>query len=446
MSPNWKFSSQYYERCLTTLETALNACSAYKPWREFDPGPGYNVDARYASLPSLTKKIIRENFPDGFLPPEMNLKRALEDKEIWFVTTSGTIDLQVTNIWNQQWWDASERGSWKLNSYADRLCNGDHAEAILANPRNVGFISDDADLPFAARRWGRFLYLNEKTTPLLWTPELMDRMVKELELYQPAVLEANPSLLADLCRYIAATGQRVYQPGLIVLTYEYPTIFHYRQFREVFGSPIANSYGSTETGYVFEECEAGKLHQNTAFCRVDLQPLKPEHGGPALCRILTTTFNNPWYYTLRFDVSDLVSLDMNGKCPCGRDDGIIISRVEGRVANCTLTLEDRLVTPYELDKAIADLENVDEYRLDQETTDSYTLRLVSGWHNKNAITRDATDILKKLYGSRANVTVIYENALSPETSGKYRITRTNFPIEFEKYLDARFLVRQQDIL
>jgi phenylacetate-coenzyme A ligase PaaK-like adenylate-forming protein len=442
MSPNWKFTPNYYRRCLNVLTTALNECSAYKSWRDFDPGPNYPADVRYASLPSLTKEDIREHFPDGFVPPECDLKRALENEDVWFVTTSGTVDLMVTNIWNQKWWDASERASWKLNSYADKLCTGNHPEAILANPRNVGFISDTDDLPFEKRRWGRLLYLNEKTTPLLWTPELMDRMVKELDIYRPVVLEANPSLLANLCRYIAVTGKTVYQPGLIVLTYEYPTIFHYRQFRKVFDSPIANSYGSTETGYVFEECEAGKLHQNTAFCRVDLQPLKPEHGGPELCRILTTPFNNSWYYLLRFDVSDLVRIDTSGKCPCGRDDGIILSNIEGRAANCTLTTGGRLVTQYELDKAVSILQNVDEYQLDQDTADSYVLRLVSQLNNKDALTKDAVAVLKNLYGKEAKVTVIYEEALGPETSGKYRISRANFPIDIENYLDERFIVKK----
>ena len=137
MSPNWKFSPAYYERSLNTLNTALGGCSGYKSWREFDPGPGFPIDARYAAMPWLTKKDIREHFPDGFVPPGRNLKQAMENDEIWFVTTSGTMDLAVTNIWNPAWWFASERVSWKLNSHLDKICTPEHTEAILANPINV---------------------------------------------------------------------------------------------------------------------------------------------------------------------------------------------------------------------------------------------------------------------------------------------------------------------
>jgi len=31
------------------------------------------------------------------------------DGEVEFVKTSGTSDVSVTNIWNQKWWDESER-------------------------------------------------------------------------------------------------------------------------------------------------------------------------------------------------------------------------------------------------------------------------------------------------------------------------------------------------
>jgi len=121
MTANWKFSPAYYARSLNVLETALNELDAYKSWRCFDPGREYHVDARYAVMPALTKKDIREHFPEGFVPADHDVKRGLDSGEIEFVTTSGTIDISVTNIWNQKWWDASERASWKLNSHANRF-------------------------------------------------------------------------------------------------------------------------------------------------------------------------------------------------------------------------------------------------------------------------------------------------------------------------------------
>ncbi|MCJ7630841.1 hypothetical protein MUP77_00345 [Candidatus Bathyarchaeota archaeon] len=193
---NQTFSAEYYDHSLTVLETALNRVPAYELWRAFDSGRKYPIDVRYAPMPSLTKKDIREHFPQGFVPNNLDVNQGLASREIDFVKTSGSTGDSVTNIWNQRWWDASEKASWKLNSYATKVATGNHREAILANPLNVGFISNDVELSMEKRRLSRFLYLNEQTNPLSWTQKYMDRMIHELDVFRPVILEANPSYLA----------------------------------------------------------------------------------------------------------------------------------------------------------------------------------------------------------------------------------------------------------
>jgi len=183
------------------------------------------------------------------------------------------------------------------------------------------------------------------------------------------------------------------------------------------------------------QCEAGKFHQNSDACRVDFQPFKPEHGGPGIGRILVTPLSNPWYRIIRFDVGDLVRLDESGDCPCGRNSGIILSAIEGHAAALTLTTAGRPVTLRELDGVIGRLSDVDEYRLEQRSTGSYDLFLVSPRNDKNTLSRDAADMLKELYGCRASITVRFERALSPDNTGKYRLAKAGFPIAVEDYLD-----------
>jgi phenylacetate-coenzyme A ligase PaaK-like adenylate-forming protein len=435
-----QFSPEYYKKSLEVLETSLNQLHAYRSWRAFDPGAGESVDRRYAALPALTKSDIREHFPQGFVPSGRDIKSGLESGEIQFAKTSGSSDaFRVTNIWNQKWWDASEKASWKLNSHAVRLTTGNHPEAILANPRNVGFVSDDADLPFEKRRLSRFLYLNEKTDPTTWTPELMDRMIHELNVFKPAILEANPSLLARFCRYATRKKKKVFQPGLITFTYEYPSRLHYQQISRVFTCPLASSYGTTETGYIFMECEAGKFHQNSEFCRVDFQPLKAEHGGPQVGRILVTTFDNPWYYMLRFDVGDLVRLDEEQRCACGRDSSFIASAIEGRFTNATLACDGRLVTLRQLDDALITLDGIDQYRLEQSSSGTYSLYLVTQRKDTDRLNQEVAEVLRKLYGKEASISVTYEEDLPPEDSGKYSLAQTLFPMKIEDYLDEEIL-------
>ena len=122
----------------------------------------------------------------------------------------------------------------------------------------------------------------------------------------------------------------MHSPAVIILTYENPSILHHRQIRRAFDAPVASSYGSTETAYVFMECEAGRLHQVTETCHVDFLPFAPEHGGPDVGRILVTTFDNPWRSLVRFDVGDVVRLNGPAPCPCGRDEGLTLASIEGR--------------------------------------------------------------------------------------------------------------------
>jgi phenylacetate-coenzyme A ligase PaaK-like adenylate-forming protein len=443
MTHNWKFPPDYYQHSQEMLETALDVIPAYRSWRVFDPGKNYPLDARYQVMPALTKKDIRQFFPEGLLPPGKNIQNGLESGAISFVNTSGTTDDKVTNIWNQKWWDASEKASWKLNAHAARLATGSHPEAILVNPLNVGIASDTVDLPLAERRLARFLYMSERTSYSTWTNQHMDRMIRELAIFQPVILEANPSLLAKLCRYIDESKQKVFQPGLIVLTYENPTNFHYREIRRVFNCPTASSYGTTETGYVFMQCEDGKFHQNTEFCRVDFQPLKKEHGGPLLGRILVTPFHNEWYHLVRFDVGDLVRLDETDKCGCGRDIGMIVSATEGRFANVTLTCSGKLVSSRELDNNLSVLDGIDEYKLEQTKPDSYELHIASREQDKQKLGETAVAILKGLYGSAANITILHERIIAPEVSGKYRISKTLFPLKIEDYLEENPLNTQR---
>jgi phenylacetate-CoA ligase len=421
------FSPEYIKKSTDILEYAVKNLGTYKSWQAYDPGPGHNIDDRFAAMPVITKKEIRENFPQGFVPPDKDVDKGIESGDISFVKTSGSSDaFRVTNIWNQPWWDASERASWELNAHASRLATGEHPEAILVNARNVGIISDEADLPLEKRRLGRFLYLNEKTDPLAWTPQLMDRMLEDLDIFKPVLLEANASFLARLCRYAYRNHKKVYQPGLIVFTYEYPSRLHYQQIHQVFKCPAISSYGSTETGYVLMECEHGKLHQNTKSCRLDFQPLKPEHGGPYIGRMLVTTLDNPWYYMLRFDVGDFARLDEKQKCACGRNDGYIVTDIEGRWTNVTFGTDGHLVTLNQLDKAISTLKDIDEYRLEQVEAKAYRLFLVSqnGRHDKLA--KQAEAKLRHIYGKEAQTSIFFEENLSPEDSGKYAMAKTLF--------------------
>jgi phenylacetate-coenzyme A ligase PaaK-like adenylate-forming protein len=424
------FPDKYYKDSIEALTIALDTAPAYRSWRHFDLGKDASIDERYAAMPVLGKKDIREHFPGGVVPHGRSLTEGIENGEISFVETSGTTAEKVTNVWNQLWWNASEAASWKLNAHTAHL---DHTfrEAQLASALSVGFRSND-DLPMQSRIMNdRFLFLNEKVSAREWTNAHYARMIRELEEFKPAVIEGNPSLLARLAWWAIDNNVDVYQPHVVLLTYELPSALHLRNIKQVFRVPIASSYGSTEAGYVFMQCEHGTFHQNTDFCRVDFQPLKDTQGGPAVGRILVTTFHNPWTSLIRFDVGDLVRLHEGASCPCGRDEGFLLKSIEGRTANATFTTAGRLVTTGHLDDTLSVFEDLREYHLDQFSKNEYTLKIIT-LEGKSNITKGLIKEMRSLYGKDAAITVEVCDDILPGPSGKYRRTWAHFDYDIKE--------------
>jgi len=413
-------------RCGEALDLALGRVEAYRSWRPFDPGPAVGADARYRALPALTKRLMNVHSPAAFVPRGRSMEQGLRDGEIELVTTSGTTEDRIVNVWYQPWWDASERASWSLNDHAARVATGDHREAILASPLNVGFLSD-VPLPTERRRLGRFLFLNELADPLSWPEAHCQRMLDELSEFRPAVLEANPSLLSRLCRYALRTGARTFQPGLVTLTYEFPSLIHRRHIAAVFEAPVMSSYGSTESGYVLIECERGRLHLNTRSCRVDLLSFDPGRADPSVGKLLITTLDNPWRSLVRFDAGDLGRIAA-GPCPCGRADGLTLSSVEGRAVNLTSTPDGRVVTQAEVDRRLSQVEGLEAYQLLQADERSYALRAV-GDGDAAALARRAEGALREIYGTGARLSVTPADAIGPEPSGKHRLVKASFAID-----------------
>jgi len=427
------YTPEYRTFAKTALETALSSAPAYRTWRRYDQGPSVDIFERYQAMPVLSKADLREHEPAGFVTQGRDLAAALARDEVELVTTSGSTSDAVANVWCQEWWDASEASSWKLHAATAAARLGDHREAILSSPRCVGFASEVESLSMEQRTLWHYLFLTEKADPAEWSATLCDRMIEELGRFEPAVLEANPSFLSVLCRHAIKHSRQVFQPAVVTLTYENPSLIHLRHIRSVFQCPVISSYGATESGYVFMQCEAGRLHQNVEHCHVDFQPLAPRHGGPMVGRILVTTFHNPWRALIRFDMGDLVRLAA-GPCPCGRHEGLTLDAIEGRVVSATLSSAGRLVTQREADVAIAQIDGVDQYELVQTGTAAVSVRTVSDTRNAAAIEPELCASLQRCYGSSVKIAFAHVQALSPVLGVKYQLTRADFEIDIHDFL------------
>jgi len=428
LSDRFNYPPDFQERCEAVLDMALEHVPLYRGWKRFDPGRGVPADARFDALPALTKADMRAAFPRGLMPDWKDLDEGLDRQEIEYTFTSGTTAEKVVNIWDQEWWGRGEAASWRLNGRMAAL-SYPQRQAKLASSLNVG-VNCESDLPMSHRILGDTLYLNEKTTVLQWRPRHFKRMAAELNAYRPAILEANPSLLARLAYWAADNGAEIFSPAVIVFTFEFPSAIHLRAIRGVFSSALVSSYGTTETGFVMQQCEAGLMHQNTDFCRIDFRPLKPEFGGPELGRIFVTTFGNPWNCVIRFDTGDLIRLHKSGECGCGRAEGMIAEAVEGRAANVTFGADGGLVTTKMIDDGLAAVAALRDYHLEQLDRRHYLLQaaLAPGADEK-AAQNELRGVLRNVYGKNSVYDIQFTDSILPGPAGKFRRTQANFEFD-----------------
>jgi phenylacetate-CoA ligase len=425
--PGWLERYQRHSR--ETLDLALSNVPGYASWRSFDPGPCAQLDERYAALPALTKADLRDHFPAGFITRGLDLEKGISSGAVEFAQTSGSTADQVTLVFNQSWWEASERAAWKLNLHAGRVADGLHREVVLASPRCVGPGFNPKPLTVAERTIGRHLYVNQKINPASWTAADVRHMAQEINDHEPLVIEGDPAYLAAFARRSAELGIKVSQPPLIFLTYTYPSRIYLRQIRNAFTAPLVSSYGSTETGHVFMECEAGRLHQNHDHCRVDFIPWLPRHGGPLRGHMLVTVFRNPWFAVLRFAIGDVARLDERGPCPCGRDSGLTLAAIEGRMAELTFNGVGRAVTVDDLDAGLARIAGVTAWQLDLPVPGTMRLRLTVEPGSARQACRNAREQLREIYGDGVVLEVAVAKALRHEKSGKFRFVRPALPVD-----------------
>ena len=182
---------------------------------------------------------------------------------------------------------------------------------------------------------------------------------------------------------------------------------------------------------MFMECEHGRLHQNTAFCRVDLgsldgaADLEPREG--VLGRLLVSTLGNEWCPLLRFEIGDVGRVA--GACPCGRTGGLVLSAVEGRLKSLCVGSGGRLITHFQIDTALAGIAGLDQYRLDQDEPGSARLAVVVAPQASVAdVTSEARRVVGKLFGPEVRLSTLSVPVLLPERSGKFLLVHRSFPL------------------
>ena len=122
-------------------------------------------------LPLISKRELREKFPDNFLRAGQRLDALLENKSVELEHTSGTSEERTAVLFGRGWWDEQEARVLRLNRFVAQVLdeNPRARRATFVPPVCNGLVCFSNFTSKSARTVGTTLFVNQARIPFLLT-------------------------------------------------------------------------------------------------------------------------------------------------------------------------------------------------------------------------------------------------------------------------------------
>ena len=400
-------------RQLSRLEELLPEWQAVPLYRNFlsqRPAEGSLLEA-FQGFPFTGKREMREGFP--FLPPGQSLERLLEQQVVELEHTSGTSEEQLPVLFQRGWWDAQEERALRLNPFMARMLDA-HPEArraTLTTPACNGRVCFSAWRSRAHRTMGKTLYVNHARIPFVLKDEDMARMAEEIADWSPRILDVDPVHAAWFALFCERQGIRFPSLEFVICSYEFVSVVHKRILERVFGVPVFNLYGSTETGHLL--MEDGRQQMKPCYENAFLEVVHPDNRGVG--DLIVTTLTNNYMPLLRYRIGDLVE---RRTLPYGTN-----YIVHGRGRDAIRDGNGHRVTTWDVDQCFDGVVGVVHYQVHQDRDGSFQFRYIPDGDGPQAgALNDVVTKLEDLLKPAVPIAMESVSMLPPTPSGKFRLT------------------------
>jgi len=369
------------------------------------------TDLTLANLPVITKREMRAGFPQNFLPPGRNLDQLLAAQLVELEHTSGTSEDRLPVILGRGWWNDQEERALHLNGLVSRVLE-EHPQArraTLTSPACNGLTCPTVWMSQTQRTLGNALFVNLSRIPFVLSDAELQRMADEIAAWSPQFLDLDPVHGAWFALFCERNGIRFPSLRFILCSYEFVSVVHRRLLQRGFGVPVFNLYGSTETGHLLMENEAGEM--KPSYDTALLEVVDPDAAG--IGTLLVTTLSNDYMPLLRYRIGDLVQRQERSY---GTD-----YVVHGRIRDALCADDGARVTTWQVDQCFAGVSGIVHYQLRQSLGGDCHLRYVPVSDElDSAQLRAVVERLESMMSR--TVTTELVPALLPEASGKFRLT------------------------
>jgi phenylacetate-CoA ligase len=257
---------------------------------------------------------------------------------------------------------------------------------------------------------GNALFVSLSRYPFLWGEAELARMAAEAVEWQPQFLDVDPVYGVVFALYCERRGIRLPSLRFILGSYEFVSVVHRRILERVFGVPVFNLYGSTETGHLLMEAGSGEMRPSLETALLEV--LNTDAQG--ISELTVTTLTNDFMPLIRYRIGDLVERQ--------EQPYYTSYRVHGRAKDAFVTAEGRRVTTWQIDQCVADLRGIAHYQLSQRVGGEWLLRVVpDGAAPKAAEIVELRRRVEQLLGASGRLAIEQTDLLAPESSGKFRL-------------------------
>ena len=382
-------------------------------WREFPIYQRTPPENDFFRLPLIGKRELRENFPDNFLRVGQRLDALLDTKSVELEHTSGSSEERTAVLFGRGWWNEQEARVLRLNRFVARVLdeNPRARRATIVPPVCNGLVCFSNYTSKSVRTVDTTLFVNQARIPFLLTEAELDRMVGEILGWSPQFLDLDPVHGAWFALYCERREIKFPSVKFILCSYEFVSVVHRKILQRVFGVPVFNLYGSTETGHLLMENERGEM--KASLEDVFYEVLETDERGVG--DLVVTTLTNDFMPLLRYRVGDLVE----------RSERPYVTHylVHGRSRDILRRRDGRRVTTLDVDQCFAGAAGIAHYQLRQTADGDCRLQYIPDREEPRAEELNrVTEQIENLLQLENRIATEAVKILPPLPSGKFRLT------------------------
>ena len=249
---------------------------------------------------------------------------------------------------------------------------------------------------------------------------VLERYVKIIRRSKPAVIVGYATALEAMANYLTKNGIGGLNIQSIISSAEMLLPQQRTLIEKAFQCKVYDRYGNREVGPIAVECEAGGMHVNADFVKVELlrdnQPALPGQIG----EIVITALNCYGMPLIRYNTSDLAIAAPNQDCPCGRQLPVI-QNIVGRKHDILTGLNGSSMHGAFFAKLFYYIEGIKQFQVVQYRLEELEISYVPAkGFKKTALDGPA----KKIRQAMGGVRILWHETsrIEPTVSGKHRYT------------------------